>query len=401
VDPERRPRDPRLRRGRAEPPDVEVVAPFAERLDLEQDPHQPARVPFALAALGRGVAVAEDQEVELLGRLARALESDQLAGRRRRRRVDQQVVGIDHRRPDLPEVVGPVALLDHHLHRRLGARETERLGEGAVHLARLAGRLPLAVDRREAARVQDPPRRAVDHLEAVLAEVGVVDGLAEIPRPRQRFDHHPLEREPLLARVAAVEVVDAQRRRTRMSVSGRRGVAESGACQTCHHRVREEEEERDSQAGQGSPHGNLSERRNARVGFKSPRLCWSVYPDRSGRTRCSGYIDDENLSRRLAAVSGRVDGDEIDEVLLSSLERVIASAGVSIEVVLAREEEQLLALIDCHVALALLDGGEQENGRFAGVDRKVHSDVLVPEGFEPSQTCRAFSPIQIGRGPIG
>ena len=73
----------------------------------EEDLHQPARVGLELAALGRGVAVAEDQEVDLVGRVARALQRDE----RRRptggaRAVDEHVVGIDDQRPDLAEVVG-------------------------------------------------------------------------------------------------------------------------------------------------------------------------------------------------------------------------------------------------------------------------------------------------------
>ena len=110
---------------------------------------------LALAALGGRVAVAEDQEVELVGRVAGALQRDQVAGGRRTRGVDQHVVRVDHQRPDLVEVVRLVALLEHDLHRRRGAREAQRLRKGAVDLGRFAGRLPLAVDRREAARVED------------------------------------------------------------------------------------------------------------------------------------------------------------------------------------------------------------------------------------------------------
>ena len=40
---------------------------------------------LALAAFGGGVAVAEDQKVELVGGIAGALQRDQIAGRRRPR----------------------------------------------------------------------------------------------------------------------------------------------------------------------------------------------------------------------------------------------------------------------------------------------------------------------------
>ena len=91
-----------------------------------------------------------------------------------------------------------VALLDDDLHRCGRHREAQRLVERARHRLRLAGGLPLAVDRGEAARVDDAVRGAVDDLEQVLAEVRVVDRPRRIARPGQRLEHQPVEAEALL-----------------------------------------------------------------------------------------------------------------------------------------------------------------------------------------------------------
>ena len=245
------------------PQTLRSVRRLLERLDREEDRHQPAGVALALPALGGGVTVAQDQEVELVGGIAGALQRDQLAGRRRARGVDQHVGRIDHQRPDLAEVVLPVALLQDDLHRAVGkrgAREAQRLGEGAVDLGSLAGRLPLAVDRRETARVEQAARAAVDHLEEVLAEIRVVDRLRQVSRPRQRLDDHPLEREALLAGVAGVEVVDTQRLRRR------RGGSDAG--DTSEHR------------------GASSEAEGGEETRRRGRGCMGLAPDRQSLPRC-------------------------------------------------------------------------------------------------------------------
>jgi hypothetical protein len=45
----------------------------------------------------------------------------------------------------------------------------------------------------------------IHHFHHIVAAVGVVEGAAHVARPRQRFDHHALERVVLVKRVAAVE----------------------------------------------------------------------------------------------------------------------------------------------------------------------------------------------------
>ena len=81
VDAGRGPRDPRLLGGRTERPDVEVRAALLEGRDREEHVGEPPRVLLELSALGRRVAVAEDQEVDLVRRVARLLDLEQRPGR--------------------------------------------------------------------------------------------------------------------------------------------------------------------------------------------------------------------------------------------------------------------------------------------------------------------------------
>src|SRR5262245_2844035 len=61
----RRPRHTRRRRRWDEPPHVDVTLALLEWRGREQYAHQTAGVALELATLGRRVAVAEDQQVEL------------------------------------------------------------------------------------------------------------------------------------------------------------------------------------------------------------------------------------------------------------------------------------------------------------------------------------------------
>ena len=195
-------------RREVEAPDVEVAAPAAERLLVEERLGQPPGVAVELVELLGRVALAEDEEVDLFRRRAALDQRPDLSQRLAIGGVDEAGVGIDDRRPDLVEALVRVPHLQDDLHRVPRPRKAERLVERAVQLARCRRRLPLAVDRGEAARVDHPVRPAVDHLEEVLAQVEVVDeeGAAAGPRP---VGHHLVERDDLRARAAAVEVVDA------------------------------------------------------------------------------------------------------------------------------------------------------------------------------------------------
>ena len=84
VDALRRPRDAGLRRGGRESPDVDVALPFLERRGREEHGDQPPRVALELAALARGVAVAENQQVELRRRIAALVQRDAAAAGVRR-----------------------------------------------------------------------------------------------------------------------------------------------------------------------------------------------------------------------------------------------------------------------------------------------------------------------------
>ena len=148
----------------------------------------------------------------------------QTFARGRARAVDRGVARVHGHRPGLAEEARGVALLQDDLDRARRLREAQRLVEGAVRPLRLVGRLPLAADAGEAARVEGAVRGAVDHLEEVLAEVRVVDRPGGVARPGALEDE-AVEGEALLGRARGVEVVEPQRagRRRRRRRGGERG----------------------------------------------------------------------------------------------------------------------------------------------------------------------------------
>ncbi len=150
------------------------LLPFLERRGREQGRDEPPRVALEFRPLARGVAVAEDQQIQLLRRIAALVQLDQAARRPAlpRRAATNLSAGSTFVRPDVAEHVPGVALLDDDAHRRVGSGEAQRLGERAVDVFRFAGRFPLAVDRAEAARVPHRAGRGVGHLEEILAAVG-------------------------------------------------------------------------------------------------------------------------------------------------------------------------------------------------------------------------------------
>ncbi len=99
VDMLRRSRDPRLRGRRTEAPDVDVGLPLLERRGRQQRGDQPACVALELGPFARGVAVAENQEVQLRRGIAAAVQRDERARIRSRRRRDELVSRIDGHRP--------------------------------------------------------------------------------------------------------------------------------------------------------------------------------------------------------------------------------------------------------------------------------------------------------------
>src|SRR4029450_5025924 len=147
--------DARLARLGAEAPDVEILLPLLERRSGEEDGDQTPRVLLALAALGPGVAVSEDQEVDLRLRRAGPQQGDEGSGAVRRRVAHRLVLRVHLEGPQRDEGVCPVALLEGHLHRTGREREAERLLEGAGSLPRGLGVLPLAGDGAETTRVEE------------------------------------------------------------------------------------------------------------------------------------------------------------------------------------------------------------------------------------------------------
>ncbi len=126
---------------------------------------------------------------------------------------DELVGRVDREGPDFDEAVFGIPLLHDHSDRLVHERKTERLGKGAVHGFGFGRRFPLAVDRAEATRKDDPTGRGVGHLEEVFAAVGFVERPRRIAGPRERFHDDAIEAEPLLGRVPRMKVVDSQRRR--------------------------------------------------------------------------------------------------------------------------------------------------------------------------------------------
>ena len=153
---------------------------------------QPPRVLLELRPLGRGVAVAEDQEVDLARPVAALHELHQRARARRHASGSMNMSArVDQRGPHLAKGVLRVALL-----RRRTCTGAAGIGNRSdspkvrVTLLGLAGRLPLAVDGREAARVEEAVRRAgrsprTRYLPRFVSSIG----RAGLPGPGQRLEH--------------------------------------------------------------------------------------------------------------------------------------------------------------------------------------------------------------------
>ncbi len=210
VHAQRRPRDAGLASRRHEAPHVEVLAAFLERRGLEQDGHEAAGVGLELAPFGGGVAVAEQQQIDLVRRIAVALQGQDLAGAGvGHGRAHEHVLWIHGGRPHRRPLIAGAALADLHGDRRGRRGEAQRLVEGARDGRRLLGRDPLVVDRAEAARVEQGLGGRITDVEPVGAQVQDVARLARHPRPGRRLDRDLIEGEEFLPAVAGVEVVHA------------------------------------------------------------------------------------------------------------------------------------------------------------------------------------------------
>src|ERR1051325_785168 len=111
IDTGRRSRDPRLRRRRTHCPDIKAPAILFERRRREEPLGETARISFKLLRFGSRVAIAENQKVNTVFRLARFLYRDQGRGRHRLRAIDKLIRRIDRRGPDVLEDILRVAFL--------------------------------------------------------------------------------------------------------------------------------------------------------------------------------------------------------------------------------------------------------------------------------------------------
>ena len=172
-------------------------------------------VALELGALARRVAVAEDQQIQLPGRIAALMDLDQRSGIGAGSANDELVRRIDFRAPDIAKRVPGIALPDDDADGPVWRGESQRLGERAVGVLRLCSCLPLAVDRAEAARVQHGATDRIGDLEEVLAPIGLVDRPRRVARPGQRFEDDAIDAEALFLHVAGVVVVQPHRLRSR------------------------------------------------------------------------------------------------------------------------------------------------------------------------------------------
>src|SRR5207249_7501101 len=118
---------------------------------------EPPRVALELRPLGRGIAVAENQQVELVGRIPALVNlDDRPCGGRCSGSVDELVGGIDRESPDVAKGIPDVALLHDNTGGSVDQRKPQRLGKRAHCDLGLAGRLPFAVNRAEPSREDRP-----------------------------------------------------------------------------------------------------------------------------------------------------------------------------------------------------------------------------------------------------
>jgi hypothetical protein len=159
--------------GRVHGPHVEILAVFLERRRGEQRLRHTAGVAVPLLHFGCGVAVAHQQQVDLVAWRA-VLHHRPGIQLGRRAAVHPGIGRIHHDRPHLAELTSRTALLDHDLHRSFGRGEADTFREGAALLLRLVSSLPLAVNAGESARINHAIRGAIQHLKAVFSEIALV-----------------------------------------------------------------------------------------------------------------------------------------------------------------------------------------------------------------------------------
>ena len=148
-----------------------------------------------LRQLLRRVAFADQQQIDLLGRRTVLEDVPDRSGMSRRapRALTKREAGSTSVDQMLREAIVGLPLLERHANRLRRPREPQRLVKAPMRGPDFGGGLPLAVNRRKPAGVEDAVARFVAHLEQVLAEVGRVDELRAASGPRAVVDD-PIER---------------------------------------------------------------------------------------------------------------------------------------------------------------------------------------------------------------
>ena len=187
-------------------PHVEIAFVLLEGRRRKQGVRQAACVAVPFVHLRGRVAIAQKEQVHLVaGRPV--FEDGPHVELGRGGAVNGRVRGVHHHRPDLAKLVAGTALLDHHLHGRARRGESNAFGKRAPDQFGFIGGLPLAVCAGKPARINQAIGGAVDHLEVVLPQVGLVDPAVERPRPRA-FERDGIERQGLLGSRAGMHVVE-------------------------------------------------------------------------------------------------------------------------------------------------------------------------------------------------
>ena len=94
-----------------------------------------------------------------------------------------------------------------------GAGKAQRLLKRPLRRLSFVRCFPLAIDRSKPARIKKLLRLRVANFEQILAEIRRIDRLLRIAGPGKRLNHHAVDAEHFLRRIAGVVVIEPHRRR--------------------------------------------------------------------------------------------------------------------------------------------------------------------------------------------
>ena len=206
------PRDAGLGGGRTDPPDVEVVAARLEGFLREERRGHATRIRAEFsAALGRRVAIAEQQHIDLRLRLPVPLHLDRLLPRGPRS-IDEGVGRVNRHSPRFVVSPSPVPLGDDDVSLAGQRRKAQRVVKRAPQPPHFGRGHPFGEGGIVAAREHHAPR-GVDDFEAIVAGWRGLEVRGRGVGPRQRLDHDAVEAVRLDARSARLVEVEAPRAR--------------------------------------------------------------------------------------------------------------------------------------------------------------------------------------------